>query len=449
MGMAIQVSYDSEQGTLYWYFVELEEGDSQEEIECPVALLVDAQQRVVGCELDFSDFDHLHQLVGLATLHSECTWDAEQGRLRVQCAPFTAVVPLAEPAIIDLNAQGNMLGCDVADVDHTSIPERYLPLAPFMVALDDTTSDTAPALPPSDAGILLPDVTHAGIVAILGRPNVGKSTLLNAVVGQKVAITSPKPQTTRSAIRGILTRDHVQIVFVDTPGIHRPRNRLGTYMVQQARQSVPDADIICMVVDIAHMPNELDTQIASMIRRSRSPKILVLNKIDRPNPHASACLEAFRTLAPWDMEIAISALHGDGVAAFIDEISRRLPAGPAFYAAEQVTDQQERSLCAELVRERIMYLIGDEIPYGIAVEVEEWEQRPRTLYMRMTISVEKESQKAILIGKGGSMLRRIGSEARPAIEAQLGQKVYLELWVKPRSNWRDDPNALRWLGYKK
>jgi GTP-binding protein Era len=149
------------------------------------------------------------------------------------------------------------------------------------------------------------------------------------------------------------------------------------------------------------------------------------------------------------MEIAISALHGDGVTAFIEEISRRLPEGPAFYAAEQVTDQQERNLCAELVRERIMYLIGDEIPYGIAVEVEEWEQRPRTLYMRMTISVEKESQKAILIGKGGSMLRRIGSEARPAIEAQLGQQVYLELWVKPRSNWRDDPNALRWLGYKK
>ena len=149
------------------------------------------------------------------------------------------------------------------------------------------------------------------------------------------------------------------------------------------------------------------------------------------------------------MEVAISALKGEGLTTFTDEIVRRLPQGPAFYAAEQVTDQHERDICAELVRERIMHLIGDEIPYGIAVEVEEWEQRPRNLYMRMTIAVEKESQKAILIGKGGSMLRRIGSEARPAIEQQVGQKVYLDLWVKPRTNWRDDPNALNWLGYRK
>jgi GTP-binding protein Era len=219
-------------------------------------------------------------------------------------------------------------------------------------------------------------------------------------------------------------------------------------MVQQARNAVPDADVLCMVVDITHMPNELDERIAAMFRRSRSPKILVLNKTDRPNPHAIECLAAFRALAPWDMEVAISALRREGLDTLIAEIVARLPLGPAFYAADQVTDQNERAIAAELVRERVMHLIGDEIPYGVAVEVEEWEQRPRTCYMRMTIYVEKESQKAIIIGKGGSMLRRIGMEARPAIEKLIGQSVYLDLWVKPRSNWRDDPSALRWLGYR-
>jgi GTP-binding protein Era len=219
-------------------------------------------------------------------------------------------------------------------------------------------------------------------------------------------------------------------------------------MVQQARQAVPDADVLCMVVDITHMPNELDERIAAMIRRSKAPKILVLNKVDRPNPHAEACLTAFRALAPWQMEIAISAIKNQGVTALVDEIVARLPKGPAFYAADMITDQNERTLAAELVRERIMHLIGDEIPYGVAVETEEWEQRPNNLYIRMTIHVEKESQKAIIIGKGGAMLRRIGSESRPGIEQMIGQRVYLELWVKPRDNWRDDPNSLHWLGYK-
>ncbi len=446
----MHISYDQEHGTLYWYMVELEIGDVTDEDECPVALLCDANQQVVGIRLDLNEVAQYERVIALAQLHPEVSWDEDEHLLTIAMAPFAQVLPLAEPAIIDLNQQGNMVGCDIADVDH-ELPGRYQPLHAFMIDVDDTPEDTLPShtLPASDESITLPAVERAGVVAILGRPNVGKSTLLNALVGQKVAITSPKPQTTRSAIRGILTRDDAQIVFVDTPGIHRPRNRLGNYMMQQARQSVPDADVLCMVVDITHMPNELDEQIAAMIRRSRSPKILVLNKIDRPNPHATECLTAFRALVNWDMEVAISALKGEGLPTFVDEIVRRLPQGPAFYAAEQVTDQHERDICAELVRERIMHLIGDEIPYGIAVEVEEWEQRPRNLYMRMTISVEKESQKAILIGKGGSMLRRIGSEARPAIEQQVGQKVYLDLWVKPRTNWRDDPNALNWLGYRK
>ncbi len=443
----MQISYDRDAATLYWYFVELTEGDVADEYECPVALLLDAKQHVVGIQLDVSEYDDLTQLVSLAVTHPEVQWDARQKHLRVVHAEYTATVELAEPALLDVNQTGQLLGCDIADADHER-SGRYTLLEPLFVDLDVPELAFDAILPEVDPTIVLPEVERAGIVAILGRPNVGKSTLLNAIIGQKVAITSPKPQTTRSAIRGILTRPDAQIIFVDTPGVHRPRNRLGNYMVQQARQAVPDADVLCMVVDITHMPNELDERIAAMIRRSKAPKILVLNKVDRPNPHAEACLAAFRALAPWQMEIAISAIKNQGVTALVDEIVTRLPKGPAFYAADMITDQNERTLAAELVRERIMHLIGDEIPYGVAVETEEWEQRPNNLYIRMTIHVEKESQKAIIIGKGGAMLRRIGSESRPGIEQMLGQRIYLELWVKPRDNWRDDPNSLHWLGYK-
>lgn len=441
------VSYDNEAGTLYWYFIELNEGDTSEEIECAVELLCDTAGRVVGIQLDLHEEADPTTLVALATVHPEVTWDAQTGRLSVAFAPFVRHISLAEPAILDVDARGHILGVDVADADH-GLAGRYDALSDVLISPDEPSDDIG-ALPlADDTTITLPTVERAGIVAIVGRPNVGKSTLLNAIIGQKIAITSPKPQTTRSAIRGILTRPDAQIIFVDTPGIHRPRNRLGNFMVQQARNAVPDADVLCMVVDITHMPNELDERIATMFRRSRSPKILVLNKTDRPNPHAAECLAAFRTLAPWDMEVAISALKREGLDTLINEIVTRLPHGPAFYAAEQITDQNERAIAAELVRERVMHLIGDEIPYGVAVEVEEWEQRPRNCYIRMTIFVEKESQKAIIIGKSGSMLRRIGMEARPAIEQLIGQPIYLDLWVKPRVNWRDDPSALRWMGYR-
>lgn len=441
------VSYDNDAGTLYWYFVELNEGDASEELECPVQLLCDTTGRVVGMRLDLHEEADPAALIPLATTHPEVSWDAAKGLLTVAFAPFVGTLELAEPAILDVDALGRILGVDVADADHAT-PGRYDALVDVLISPDEPEDDISQLPPVDDTTITLPTVERAGIVAIVGRPNVGKSTLLNAIIGQKIAITSPKPQTTRSAIRGILTRPDAQIIFVDTPGIHRPRNRLGNFMVQQARNAVPDADVLCMVVDITHMPNELDERIAAMFRRSRSPKILVLNKTDRPNPHAAECLAAFRLLAPWDMEVAISAIRREGLDTLINEIVARLPAGPAFYAADQVTDQNERAIAAELVRERVMHLIGDEIPYGVAVEVEEWEQRPRNCYMRMTIYVEKESQKAIIIGKSGTMLRRIGMEARPAIETLVGQPIYLDLWVKPRSNWRDDPSALRWLGYR-
>ncbi|MDZ4722248.1 MAG: GTPase Era, partial [Roseiflexaceae bacterium] len=302
--------------------------------------------------------------------------------------------------------------------------------------------------PLSDAARIVPDGYKSGFVALVGPPNAGKSTLLNAILGQKVAIVSPRPQTTRTAIRGIIHRPDAQIIFVDTPGIHQPRTRLGNYMVDQARRAIPNSDVVCMIVDITRPPGRLDEKIAEMVQRTRAPKLLVMNKVDQPNPDGAQYVEGYRALANWDMELVISALKRLGLETLIDEIVARLPVERPMYPEDQVTDQSERELAAELVREQVLRLTQQEVPHGVAVEVEEWEQREGATYIRMSIYVEKDSQKGILIGAGGQMLKQIGSRARQGIEASLEQTVFLDLWVKTRVNWRDDPNALHWLGYK-
>ncbi|HET9221260.1 MAG TPA: GTPase Era, partial [Roseiflexaceae bacterium] len=291
------------------------------------------------------------------------------------------------------------------------------------------------------------DNFRAGFVALVGKPNVGKSTLLNALLGQKVAIVSPKPQTTRIPMRGILTRPDAQVIFVDTPGIHDPRTKLGSFMVDQARRAIPDADVVCFLVDITVPPARLDRRIAELVRRGRAPRLLVLNKVDQPNPHGQEHLEAYRALGPWDMELAVSALKREGLDTLLDEIVQRLPPGPPHYPEDQLTDQSIREQAAELVREQVLRHIEQEVPHGVAVEIEEWEEKEHAVYIRMTIYVEKESQKGILIGSSGAMLKRIGSGARRGIEELLGRVAYLDLWVKARPNWRDDPSSLRWLGY--
>jgi len=282
----------------------------------------------------------------------------------------------------------------------------------------------------------------------VGKPNVGKSTLLNALLGQKVAIVSPKPQTTRVPMRGILNRPDGQIIFVDTPGIHDPRTKLGSFMVEQARRSIPDADVVCFVVDISTPPNRIEGRIAALAKRTSAKRILVLNKLDQRTREGQEHLEAYRSLGPWDMEVAISALRQKGLETLVDEIVRRLPVGAPLYPQDQLTDQSEREHAAELVREQVLRYTEQEVPHGVAVEVEEWEDKQQAAYIRMTIYVEKESQKGILIGANGAMLKRIGSAARQTIEAALGRTVYLDLWVKARPNWRDDPSSLHWLGYR-
>ncbi len=287
---------------------------------------------------------------------------------------------------------------------------------------------------------------RVGFVALVGRPNVGKSTLLNALVGQKVAIVSPRPQTTRVPLRGILTRPGAQIIFIDTPGIHEPRHNLGQFMVTLAKRAIPDADVACMMVDIHRPPDDLDQRIAAEVRRANAPRILVLNKVDLP-PRGEGHLEAYRSLGTWDMEVAISATTGAGVAGLLEEIVARLPEGEPLYPPDWMVDQNVQTLAAELVREKVLLFAEHEVPHSVAVEVEEWEEKEHAAYIRMTINVERDSQKGILIGAGGAMLKRIGQAARRDIETLVEQHVYLDLWVKTRANWRNNPASLGWLGY--
>lgn len=291
------------------------------------------------------------------------------------------------------------------------------------------------------------DDLRVGMVALVGRPNVGKSTLLNALLGQKIAIVSPRPQTTRVILHGILHRPDAQVIFIDTPGIHQPRNQLGQFMVRLAQKVIPSADLVCMMVDMSVAPRQLDRQIAERVQQTRVPRLLILNKVDlRPQdgPH----IAAYRELGSWDMEVAISATTGDGLTTLLDEIIARLPTGQPLYPEDQIANQSERFLASELVREQVLRYTEQEVPHSVAVEVEEWLQREHTTYIRMTIVVERESQKGILIGAGGKMLKRIGSGARTEIEQMIEGPVYLDLWVKVQPNWRNNQSLLGWLGYR-
>jgi len=298
----------------------------------------------------------------------------------------------------------------------------------------------------------VPPGHRSGFVAVIGRPNVGKSTLMNQLLGHKVAIVSPRPQTTRTCIRGILTRPDAQIIFVDTPGLHKPLHKLGEVMVAAAASAIPDADVVLFVVDVSVMPTEEDQMIARMIRqRTSNPVILVLNKMDllppeRVKPHTEAYWALVPDHAGWMMTIATEAVNLDKL---LDMVIAHLPEGPRYYPGDLITDQTEREIAAELIREQVLRFTREEVPHSVAVVVEEYKERETGgVYIAATIYVEKESQKGILIGAGGQMLRRIGTAAREEIERMVGGKVYLDLWVKVSKNWRRDLRRVRRMGYK-
>lgn len=291
---------------------------------------------------------------------------------------------------------------------------------------------------------------RSGFVTLVGRPNVGKSTLLNGLVGEKIAIVTDKPQTTRNRIQGIYTDEKRQIVFVDTPGIHRPRNRLGSYMVKVAQGALTGVDVVVHVVDGRAPIGPGDRYIASCFSNLPLPVLLAVNKVDvLKREQTILALDNYSQLADYTEIVPISALKGKNLPLLLEIISKYLPAGPQFYPEDMVTDQPERFAVAELIREQVLHLTWDEVPHSVAVLIEEMADRQEKapFYIRATVLVERESQKGIIIGQGGRQLKAIGQRARKGIEELLGRQVYLDLWVKVKEEWRDREESLHELGY--
>lgn len=290
----------------------------------------------------------------------------------------------------------------------------------------------------------------SGFVALVGRPNVGKSTLMNYLVGQKVAITSNKPQTTRNRISGIYTSDDMQVVFVDTPGIFKPHSKLDDYMDKASLSSLNDVDLVLFMVE----PEEAgkgDRFIAEQLKNVKVPVFLVINKIDQVHPdQLLPIIDSYRKLGDFAEFLPISATQGNGVSDLLNAIHKYLPEGPQYYGSDQITDRPEYFVVAELIREQILHLTSQEVPHATAVAVDQMNQRVNgKLQIDATIYVERDGQKGILIGKGGKMLKQIGINSRKQIEDLLGEKVNLRLWVKVQPNWRSDPNFLKRIGYDK
>ena len=291
---------------------------------------------------------------------------------------------------------------------------------------------------------------HSGFVAILGRPNVGKSTFLNRVVGQKIAIMSDKAQTTRNKIQGIYTEDNAQIVFIDTPGIHKPHSRLGDFMVESALSTLNEVDAVLFMVNATQKRGRGDDFIIERLKNVKKPIYLVINKIDQIHPDKLLqIMDDYRNTLDYAEVFPISALEGNNCPELIESLVNTVPEGPQYYPADQITDHPERFIAGELIREKVLELTREEVPHSVAVVVDRIHREDdEKVLVQATIVVERNSQKGIIIGKGGKMLKQIGVKARKDIELMLGDKVYLELWVKVQPNWKDRQIDLQALGYK-
>ncbi len=290
----------------------------------------------------------------------------------------------------------------------------------------------------------------SGFIALIGRPNAGKSTLLNRLLGQKLAIISSKPQTTRNRILGVKNHPEGQIIFLDTPGIHHSKSRLNQFMVKTALTTYNEVDGICLLIEADHADNAENDFILQTLKEITKPVLLLINKIDLVSKEVLLpMIERYSQRRPFVEIIPISALKGDGIDLLLQELVKILPEGPRLFPEDMITDMPERFLAAELIREKIFQMTREEIPYATAVQVEEFKEREEKnlIVIKAIIQVERESQKGIVIGRKGEMLKEIGKQARSEMEALLGAKVFLELWVKVEKNWREDPRALRRLGY--
>ena len=292
--------------------------------------------------------------------------------------------------------------------------------------------------------------THkSGFAAVIGRPNVGKSTLINALIGQKIAIMSDKPQTTRSRILCILTEEDAQVIFLDTPGVHKPKHKLGAYMAKATEGALHGVDVIVFVVDVTEKMGAGEQYILKQLANVRVPVLLAVNKVDCiPRAQTLPIIASYAKAYQFAGIVPISARERENLDGLLAEIKAHLPEGPQYYPADMVTDQPERLIVAELVREKVLALTRDEIPHAVAVDIEEMTTRQKgDVYIRAVIYVERESQKGIVIGTKGALLRTIGAQARTDVETLLGSKVYLDLWVKTRKDWRNRATALREFGF--
>lgn len=294
------------------------------------------------------------------------------------------------------------------------------------------------------------DDFRSGFVALIGRPNVGKSTLMNHLIGQKIAIMSDKPQTTRNKIHGVLTKEEGQIVFLDTPGIHKPRSKLGEFLVQTARNALDEVDLILFLIDAAEGEGPGDRFIMENLQGVETPVFLVVNKIDQVHPDdLLPLIDRYRNQFSFAEVIPISALQGNNTSTLVEQIFRYLPEGPQYYPADQITDHPERFIVGELIREKVLELTREEVPHSVAVVVEEMSKREEKdlIDVRATIYTERPSQKGILIGKKGALLKEVGKRARLEIEHLLGTRIFLDLWVKVKKDWRNEVLMLRQFGY--
>ena len=291
---------------------------------------------------------------------------------------------------------------------------------------------------------------RSGFVAIIGRPNVGKSTLMNHLIGQKIAIMSDKPQTTRNKIHGVYTTNDTQIVFLDTPGIHKPQSKLGNYMMQTAESALREVEAALFLIDASEGLGGGDRFIIEQLKKVKTPVFLVMNKIDKVEPEQLLpMITQYNELHEFAEIIPISALKGNNVETLLEQLSRYLPEGPQYYPADQITDHPEQFVCSELIREKILHMTREEIPHSIAVTIEDMRVKENgVVYIGAVIFVERDSQKGIIIGKKGDLLKEVGKQARKDIEALLGSRIFLELWVKVKKDWRNQERVLKDLGYR-